>query len=382
MVKMKIKNIRSKRRLGRGLLFALLLPGLSACQPGEIKQYRVAKAPESAPPRVLPAADSSSGALDFVAPLGWEPEPATGMRLASLKIAGGGDVSVVTLPGHAGDLKDNVNRWRGQVALPPLESQAEIESGVKRVQIDGVEAIAMSLYAPDGAADNAMHIALLEKNGINWFFKLAGSRELVQGQTEAFNAFLASVRLPGSGPPRPAANNAANAAANMPPSGSDPHAGMNPMDAAALTPQRTDTELSYTLPASWQEKTPSAMRIGSFEIKGEQGVGDVSIVSLAGDGGGLLSNTNRWREQLEMAPTDSEGLRNLVKDIEVDGHKGYFMALYTGLEGNGMLVALVEQGGQTWFIKMTAPAALVQAQEADFQTFVRSIRFHAKGERT
>jgi hypothetical protein len=228
-----------------------------------------------------------------------------------------------------------------------------------------------------------MQVALLEKNGINWFFKLAGPRELVKAQGAAFGDFLASVKLPGAGQstPRPAAGSQASAPQPAA-GGADPHQGMNPMDAAGLTPQPTDTKLSYTLPAGWKEKPVSTMRVASLEVSGPQGIGDVSVVSLAGDGGGLLNNTNRWRQQLEMAPTDSEGLRNLVKDIEIDGHKGYFMALYTGLEGNGMLVAMVEQGGQTWFIKMTAPAALIQAQEEDFQTFARSIRFQTQGERT
>lgn len=361
---------------------SILLLTLSACQPEEIKQYRVAKAPESAPPSVLPATGSGSSALDFVAPAGWQPEAASGMRLASLKIAGGGDVSVVTLPGQAGDLKSNVNRWRDQVGLAPLENASEIEAGVQRIQIDGVEAISLALYAPEGTEDKAMHVALLEHNGINWFFKLAGPRELVKAQTEAFSAFLRSVKLPDSGPARPTASGSTQAGTAAPATAADPHQNMNPMDAAGLTPQPTETELSYTLPAGWKEKPVSTMRVASFEVSSDKGLGDVSVVSLAGDGGGLLNNTNRWRQQLEMAPTDSEGLRNLVKDLEIDGHKGYFMALYTGLEGNGMLVAMVEQGGQTWFIKMTAPAALIQAQEEAFQTFARSIRFHAKGERT
>ncbi|MBF2055466.1 MAG: hypothetical protein IGS03_18610 [Candidatus Sericytochromatia bacterium] len=370
------------RAVSLAIYSSTLLLTLSACQPEEIKQYRVAKAPESAPPSVLPAAGSGNSALDFVAPAGWQPEAASGMRLASLKIVGGGDVSVVTLPGQAGDLKSNVNRWRGQVGLPPLENTADIEARVKRIQIDGVEAISLALYAPEGADDKAMHVALLEQNGINWFFKLAGPRELVKAQTKAFSAFLQSVKLPDSGQARPAAGSSKSANAPAPATAADPHQNINPMDAAGLTPQPTETELSYTLPASWKEKPPSTMRVASFEVSSAQGLGDVSVVSLAGDGGGLLNNTNRWRQQLEMAPTDSEGLRNLVKDIEIDGHKGYFMALYTGLEGNGMLVAMVEQGGQTWFIKMTAPAALIQAQEEDFQAFARSIRFHAKGERT
>jgi len=365
----KMNKLTSKNKL---ILWGLSTLLLLSCAPEQVKQYRVAKS-AAQPVAADLSANHNAEALKFKPPAGWEQEAASGMRLASFRIAGGGDVSVVTLPGAAGDLQSNVNRWRGQVGLPPLQDPQAIAAGVQKIQVAGVEAIGLSLFAPEGTEDRAMQVALFEKDGINWFFKLAGPRELVKTQAQAFEAFLQSVQIQAP---------AAQAAAAPLPS-SDPHSDRNAMmDSAALMPQATETRLSYELPASWNEKTPTTMRVASFEVKAAELTGDVSIVSLAGDGGGLLSNTNRWRQQLEMAPTDQEGLKNSVQDIDVAGHKGYFMALYTGLEGNGMLVALVEQGGQTWFIKMTAPSQLAQAQEQDFLKFVRSIRFHAKGEQT
>ncbi|MGV3526897.1 MAG: hypothetical protein ACO1RX_21950 [Candidatus Sericytochromatia bacterium] len=395
-------NPLSSRRLLRPLGSALLCISLTACASDEVKQYRVAKVSNTQAASAAKPAAGPSAPFEYTIPSGWSEQDSSGMRSASFRTAAGGDVSVVMLPGMAGDLKGNVNRWRGQVALPPLEDLQEIQNSVSRTTIDGRSAVALELYAPADKPDKAMRVALLERDGINWFFKLSGTRELVKAEKAAFEQFTASITFkaatmagdtlaqaapplstdssgpPGAVPPgMPPAD--ANHAGAVPPAGDGSMTGAG---MPSIAPVQTDTQLKYTLPANWTEKPPGSIRIASFEVKAAGLVGDVSVVNLAGDGGGLLSNTNRWRQQLEMAPTDQEGLKNSVKDIVVDGNKGYFMALYTGMEGQGMLVALIEQGEQTWFVKMLAPSKLIQSQEKAFESFVTSIQFLEKGARS
>lgn len=361
---------------------------LSACKPAEIKQYRVAKVAAPQTQKTVQAVTD----FKFTLPESWKTEAASGMRAASFSTPGQGDVSVVNLPGKAGDLKGNLNRWRGQVDLAPLESQQEVEAAAKSLKIDGTDAVLFELHAPAGKPDKAMRVALLEKSGKTWFFKLAGTREVVKAQGAAFDEFAKSIQLaatnpfaatePAGTPNTPDAPNTANIPGHPPMAGAPPGMDSNsagnmpPMgNNAAVVQPPSDTTMTYTVPSNWQEKPASSMRTASFEVKSGKETADVSVVSLAGDGGGLLSNTNRWRQQLEMAPTDQAGLKNTVKDIKVDGYKGYFMALYTALEGNGMLVALIEQDDHTWFIKMMGTSKLIQTQEKDFEAFVESIRF-------
>jgi len=56
------------------------------------------------------------------------------MRLASFGMAleggGQGDCSIVVLGGDGGGLEPNVNRWRGQIGLPPLTGD-ELEQSVR-----------------------------------------------------------------------------------------------------------------------------------------------------------------------------------------------------------------------------------------------------------
>jgi hypothetical protein len=68
----------------------------------------------------------AKNALKWTLPKGWTRTAGSGMRFATLTPSGPGkaEVSVVMLPGAAGTELANVNRWRGQIALQPLDLRA------------------------------------------------------------------------------------------------------------------------------------------------------------------------------------------------------------------------------------------------------------------
>lgn len=350
------------------ILFSILLS--TSCRNEEIKQYQVPKA-NSLKTVVTPATNAQRDFV-FVTPDGWESEPPSEMRLASFKTAEGGDISVVNLPSQSGDLKSNVNRWRGQVGLSPLETDDEVSKTLRAIYVDETPAVELELYSPKDKEDKAMRLVLLQKNGQRWFLKLSGTSDVVKAQGEKFAQFSRSFQVKSESGETSAAQLPGNSMSG------DTNAGTAAPQASSLPFAEPTATLDYTLPPQWKEKDKGSVRVASFDVQVEGMTGDVSVVTLAGDGGGLLENTNRWRQQLEMAPTNQEGIKNTVKDVTVDGNKGYYMALYTNMDGSGMLVSLIERDGLTWFIKMMGPAKLIQAQEEPFQAFLSSIQF--KGE--
>ena len=77
--------------------------------------------------------------------------------------------------------------------------------------------------------------------------------------------------------------------------------------------------VQWTKPVSWNSQPLSEMRMGSFKVDGPNaGSADVSITAFPGDAGGLSSNLNRWRGQLQLLPLSDEQLSNTVQRIEVD----------------------------------------------------------------
>ena len=137
--------------------------------------------------------------------------------------------------------------------------------------------------------------------------------------------------------------------------------------------------VQWTKPESWNSQPLSEMRIGSFKVEGPNAVSaDVSITAFPGEAGGLSSNLNRWRGQLQLPPLHDEQLLKTAQRIEVDNVPAYLVDFQT-TDNNPkparILAAVLQQGGRTWFVKMTGPPTLLASQRQIFLDFVRSLHF-------
>jgi hypothetical protein len=86
-----------------------------------------------------------------------------------------------------------VNRWRGQVQLPPV-SEGDLGSAVTRLQKNG---LAMAVVDATGGGPNPTRIlgAIIPFGGATWFIKLGPApTALVEKQKSAFLAFLETVK--------------------------------------------------------------------------------------------------------------------------------------------------------------------------------------------
>jgi hypothetical protein len=84
-------------------------------------------APEAAPePAVTLQPEGSGGGLTFAIPDGWTDVGAKSMRLINLMATENTQCYVIILNGEAGGLVGNLNRWRGEVGLEPID-----EAGAK-----------------------------------------------------------------------------------------------------------------------------------------------------------------------------------------------------------------------------------------------------------
>ncbi len=130
-------------------------------------------------------------------PEGWTVGPPNAMRKGSWTIAGPNgtkaELAVTVFPGNVGGLTANVNRWRGQLGLPPA-TEADILAAAKPGRVGADEAQRFVMVAADGA--KSTDAFLVPKNGSTWFCKLSGDTPAVQAQAEAFTKFLLQSKLP------------------------------------------------------------------------------------------------------------------------------------------------------------------------------------------
>jgi hypothetical protein len=206
-------------------LFLAAVVVLVGCRKDEeIKVYRVAKG-EPAPQAVAPAdphagmnmpapgaASAPQAPADQSAPSpaarktvgtvpeGWQAGGGSAMRRASFKVAGEdgamADVSLIILSGPAGGAVANINRWRGQFGLKPLETE-DLEREVEMLETKCGQAMVVDLagIAPgaDPKSDGRMVAAIVERGGATWFFKMRGNAEVVGKEKPRFLDWVKSV---------------------------------------------------------------------------------------------------------------------------------------------------------------------------------------------
>jgi hypothetical protein len=147
----------------------------------------------------------------------------------------------------------------------------------------------------------------------------------------------------------------------------------------SLAPAPPATLPKWTVPADWKEKPLSEMRLASFEVNGADGnSADISVSSFPGDAGGLESNINRWRGQVHQNTLDSDSLARSFERTTVDGVPAVLVDLRTPegtQKADRIIGAVLRTADRTWFVKMTGPPDLLEAQTTNFRQFVNSFRF-------
>jgi hypothetical protein len=110
--------------------------------------------------------------------------------------AGEADFSIFVFPAASNPLLANINRWRGQIGLPPIaESQLATETVVLANQGLSFTTIDIAGQAAGGGAGSTRVLgAILYRGEEAWFFKLAGPATAVAAEKAAFNEFLLTVR--------------------------------------------------------------------------------------------------------------------------------------------------------------------------------------------
>ncbi len=177
---------------------------LAGCSGGEVTHARVPKGEEAGPGmstggmgggEVPPPPRPTEGALRWTLPRGWSQEDGSGMRFATLKAPAKGklDVSVVVLPGPAGGELANVNRWRGQIGLPPMDEAAR--AGARKAVKAKAGEVALYDFTSEGKVKSRLVAGLIVVEGNTWFVKMVGDLDPVAASRRDFIRILESLHL-------------------------------------------------------------------------------------------------------------------------------------------------------------------------------------------
>ncbi len=139
--------------------------------------------------------------------------------------------------------------------------------------------------------------------------------------------------------------------------------------------------LKWELPAGWSELAPTSMRVANFRVAGDERA-ECYLTFLAGDGGGLAANIQRWRTQMGQGPLSPQEIAALPTKPMLGGEAVLvdFAGSFSGMGGGGKiedarLVGLLLVGPQgAAFLKMTGPASTLAGQVDAFLALAASLR--------
>ncbi len=345
--------MNTKHNVGKQLLvvsglFAMAILCMAA---DDATTYSVPKNHPAMPHGIVnsgaPAFPVNTEPVHWTAPAGWQQLPATRMRLGSFLIAGDSgkraEVAVTSFPGAVGTELDNVNRWRRELGLAPVEESAIVSEAVT------IDSQAGKLYEFSGPKLSTVVVSL--RRGENtWFFKLRGEKSVVDSAKPAFKQFLASVHFGGAS------------------------------TESTACPAVSNDGPKWSPPSTWTAGQPGPMVVKSFLIEGNEGQkATVAISVFPGNVGGTVANINRWRGQMGLAPIQESELPGATQSLPVEGGSAVLVDL-TGRaapagQAGRLVAAIVPHNGSTWFYKLTGDGAVVAREKDGFVKFVQTARY-------
>jgi len=204
-------------------------------------------------------------------------------------------------------------------------------------------------------AQKTVLLALYRKDSQTWLFPFIGGRDLVDAELENFSLFLESTVLRAGTEPIRALSQPVSPSPAPAPSG--------------------PTAPDWTIPSNWTPGQASSMRLASYKVNDEQGNElDFSVTSFPGDVGGLLANVNRWLGQIDVQPTDEEGLKQFVRPIKIDGLSAQLVEASSA--DKTLYAAILMRDNRSWFFKLTGNKTLAEKEKQNFSAFLESVCFH------
>lgn len=333
----------------------------SGCGDREIKSYDVPR--EQAKVSSAVEAPEEGAPITYVKPAGWKELQPGNMRFASFSAAsknGVIDISITPIPGSAGSMLANVNRWRGQLELPEI-TEADLKGDVMTVAGEKVTLFDMaSTKNLVGDSRKRTLAAAVLHDGMQWFFKATGDEAGVGEQKDAFVSFLGTVRF--------------HEHAEM------TKADQDPAPASVVTsapPAAMPGEASGSgTPSGWKSVAPGPMLLSEYALAGQGGTtAKVTISSFPGNVGGLVANVNRWRAQVSLPAQTPDEIEKSITHFNVGSISATLLDVQgTAADGKPvrLMAAIVPRDGNSWIYKLIGDVVVVTAEKDKFIKFVES----------
>ena len=268
------------------------------------------------------AAKFDNGSPQWDLPEGWRTGNDRPMRFATIVI---GDFEpplemAISSLGPGQDLLLNVNRWRGQMGLPPI-AKSQLNENTQPMKSNAKSAL---LFDVVGKQSSTMTPP---------FANLTGR------------------------PNGPVADNTLDSNTTS-------------------TATAPDATVKFDTPDGWAlGKTSQMVPVRLEKAVGEKTI-QITIVRLPAAANEWQPNTQRWAGEVGMLKLSDDDIKSLTSDIIIDGIPGQLLKLIPTEEVNSRasIAGMVKQDETAWFLKLTGDKSLVIEHETVFVEFLKSLK--------
>ncbi len=150
--------------------------------------------------------------------------------------------------------------------------------------------------------------------------------------------------------------------------------------ASGRSPDGTAPQINWLKPESWEPLPLTAFRKGNFQYSPNNSdlSVDISVSSLPGEAGQLIQVANNWRAQLNLKPASRRELDSQLSNRQIGEFEMEILDIKTeaSAEKNLRTIgAYFRNEDQSWQIKISGDAEVVEAQASQFYAFLRSLSF-------
>lgn len=247
----------------------------------------------------------------------------------------------------------NVNRWRGQLGLPPSD---ELRAGAEGIDVEAAD-------------DQSMWVDLVGESS-------GGTPPMMAGGFGADGFGAGGVGAGGFGGGDQMTDSTSDDSTDDDFAGDDSVADDSTDRNSAG--RDNDAPVSFDVPDGWRAGRTSSMRLASFDVGPEDSAAEITVIPAGGD---LRSNVARWIGQIRGSTPPEDVVDQAMREarrLTVDGRPGQRFYLGTDeASGTAIDASIIDlDDGFSLFVKMTGPAATVSDQAERIGDFLDSMKIN------
>ncbi|MCA9407200.1 MAG: hypothetical protein KC733_00790 [Candidatus Omnitrophica bacterium] len=146
-----------------------------------------------------------------------------------------------------------------------------------------------------------------------------------------------------------------------------------------------DAPINWKVPEGWREQKGNNMRLVTFYSENPMAPVETSIISLAGNAGGLSANVIRWMQQISIPVPNEEELNSFLdkqNKMQLENNISVLIIDFSPLQNDQrettptIMAAIINNNLSRVFVKMTGSKKDVVHNKSAFESLLKSISFN------